>query len=63
MTKKEFKRYAEKLANLEKIVENSNDKEKVEQAKEEIFQLSSKLTPEEMFAIDELIVQILRKNS
>lgn len=63
MTKKELKRYAQKIADLETIIATSNDKEKVSKAKEQIFQLSNKLSPEDMFAIDDLIRKILEKNS
>lgn len=63
MTKKELKRYAQKIADLETTIATNNDKEKVSKAKEQIFQLANKLSPEDMFAIDDLIRKILEKNS
>ena len=63
MNKKELKKYAQKFAALEIIIEKSSDKEEVKKAKEQIFQLSSKFSPEDMFTLDEMIIKILEKNA
>jgi hypothetical protein len=63
MKAKELRKLAQQMANLELIIERSDDTEEVRKAQNEIIHLSGKLDPEDMFEIDELIQNILEKNT
>lgn len=64
MKKKELKNFAKKFAQYEQIIQTSTDKEEVYQAEKEIMRLSNLIeSSEDMIAIDELVMEILEKNS
>lgn len=64
MKRKEIKKYAEKIAAFEKIIELNQDEGMVEQAKEMIMKYTRQITdPVDLLAIDELVLQILNKKS
>lgn len=64
MKKKELKNLAQKIAKQERIVQNSADPTEIKRAQEEILRLSSSVTNfEDIFAIDELVQEILSENS
>lgn len=64
MKKKELKNLATKMAKYEAIVQTSNDKYAITQAQEKIMELSSCVDSfEDMIAIDEIVMEILEKNS
>ena len=64
MKKKELKNLAQKIAKQERIVQNSADPIEIKRAQEEILRLSSSVTNfEDIFAIDELVQEILSENS
>lgn len=60
MKKKELKKLAREIANLETIIQNGSTEE-VEIAKNKMITLSGKIGPEDMFLIDELVQEILEK--
>lgn len=60
MNKKELKNLAKKIAECERIIQSSNDKEKIARAKEQELYYSSKLgSLEEMLVVDEMIQKFL----
>ena len=59
MTKKQRKKLAERLANLEYIIHSSSDLNEVASAKDEIQRLSAQLDLDDMIAIDEMTSKIL----
>ena len=64
MKKKELKALAQKIAKAEYIIQNSEDKKAVVKAEQEIIDLSGRVdTLEDMVIIDELVQEILKKNS
>lgn len=62
MTKKQMKQLATKLANLEVLIQTSNDENTVRDAKERMIHLneSSHLELDEMIALDEMISEMLK---
>lgn len=64
MKRKEIKQLAEKILRLEKIIQESNDKEEISAAKAEIVRLGNNVKSlEDIFALDELIQKELEKNT
>lgn len=64
MKKKELKNLAVKIAAAEEMLQNSKDQNVIHEAQEEIFKLSSKVHDiEDMMLLDEMIQEILEKNS
>lgn len=62
MKKKELKNLAQKFARYERIIQTSDDKKAVAQAEQEIMKLHSSIDNlDDMFAIDELVMEILQK--
>lgn len=63
MKHKELKNLAKRIAEAEVIVQTSADTEAVNQAKEHIFELSSKVSSmEEILELDELIQSYLQES-
>lgn len=63
MKRKEIKNLATKIAKYERIIQNSNDKETIKQAENEIMKVSSSIhSLEDMMAIDELVVELLKED-
>ena len=63
MKQKEIKNLAQKIAKYERVIQTSDDKKLVRQAKEKIMKLSSSVSSlEDMVAIDELVMEMLEKN-
>jgi cysteinyl-tRNA synthetase len=63
MKKKELKRLAQRIADLEQIIQKNEDAYAVKTAKNTIMDLSGRLDdPEDMFYLDEIIQQILDKD-
>lgn len=63
MKRKELKNLAKKIAEAEIIVQTSTDTEAVNQAKNHIFELSSKVENlDEIFLLDELIQEFLKES-
>lgn len=60
MKKKELKKLAEKIWNLENIIEANIDPQQVKEAKEIICRLSRNIDPEDMMQIDEIIQAEMR---
>ena len=64
MKRKEIKNLATKIAKYERIIQNSDDKEAIKQAENEIMKVSSSVhSLEDMMAIDELVLELLKENS
>lgn len=63
MKKKEIKKLAERIAKLEAIIEANENHAEVLRAKDEIMSISGSLTPMDMMVVDELVQDILNKNS
>ena len=64
MKMKELKNLAKKIAKLEQIIENSEDKDAVHKAEQEIMKISGSVKGlEDMMIIDELVQEILSDNS
>lgn len=60
MTKRELKKLAQKIAKLEKIIQENKDEESVSQAQKKINSLSKQIkNPEDMWYLDELILEEL----
>ena len=60
MTKRELRKLAKRIADLEKVIQANENQEKVTKAQKKIYNLSSKISdPEDMFLLDELIQQEL----
>lgn len=61
MKKKEIKNLATKIAKWEKIIQTSDDKEAIKQAEDEIMKVSSSVKSlEDMMAIDEMVLELLK---
>lgn len=64
MKMKELKNLAQKIAKWELKVQNAQDKKERYQAEQEIMKLSSSVDSlEDIMIIDELVMEILSKNS
>lgn len=64
MKNKERKNLAVKIAKCERILQTSDDKIEKKRAEEEIFRLSSAVrSMEDMMVIDEMVMEMLEKNS
>lgn len=64
MKMKELKNLAKKIAKFEQIIENSEDKDAVRKAEQEIMKISGSVKSlEDMMIIDELVQEILSDNS
>ena len=64
MKRKELKILAQKIANAELIIRNSEDKKAVEKAKNDIIELSGKaMSLEDMLVIDEMVQEILSQKT
>lgn len=61
MRKKELKNIAQKIAKYEKVIQESSNREEVENAKKEILALSKKLSVEDMFLLDEVIMELMEE--
>ena len=61
MTRKELKNIAKKIAENETIIQTSNDKEAVEQAKQEILNISKKISFMDLDILDEMVMELLEK--
>ena len=61
MTKKQKKQLAQKMASLELIIQNNEDPYKVNEAKDQMMQLSESTDMDfaEMLEIDEMVLKIL----
>ncbi len=59
MKNKDLKKYARRILRLEMIVDQNEQSEAAKKAKAEIMSLTSKINPEDMFLIDEMIQEIL----
>lgn len=55
MKPKEIEKIAKRIIALENIVEANENAASVQKAKEEIMSISSRLKPDDMFLIDEII--------
>lgn len=64
MKKKELKALAAKIAKAEKILQSSEDKKARHNAELEIMELSGRVNSlDDMMIVDELVQEILKKNS
>ena len=64
MKKKELKNLAQKIAKAERIVQTSGDSKAVKKAEQEIMELSGHVESiEDMVIIDEMVQDLLNKNS
>ena len=64
MKKKEIKNLAQKIAAAERVIENSNNKNEIYNAEQEIMRLSGSISSiTDMMALDEMVQTILEKNS
>ena len=64
MKKKELKNLAQKIAKAERIIQTSDDPKMIARAEQEIMELSGHAkTIEDMVIIDEMVQDILEKNS
>lgn len=64
MKKKELKNLAQKIAKAERIVQTSDDPKAVKKAEQEIMELSGHVESiEDMVIIDEMVQDLLNKNS
>ena len=62
MKKKELKQIATQIAKLELIISQDDDQSRINQAKESIMHLVGRVSdPEDLFAIDELVQEILEQ--
>ena len=60
MTKRELKKLAQKIAKLEKIIQENKDEESVSQAQKKINSLSKQIkSPEDIWYLDEFILEEL----
>ena len=63
MKMKELKNFAKKIAQFEKIIQESEDKDAVRKAEKEIMKLSGQVKSlEDMIIIDELVQKIIENN-
>ena len=64
MKMKELKNLAKKIAKCEQTIQNSEDKEAVRRAEEEVMKLSGSVKSlEDIMIIDELVQELLSENS
>lgn len=64
MKKKELKNLAQKIAKAERIVQTNDDPKAVKKAEQEIMELSGHVENiEDMVIIDEMVQDLLNKNS
>lgn len=64
MKPKELKKFAERIAKLELIIDsNVADEKAIRKAREEILELSGRIDPEDMIEIDEIVQEILKEKS
>lgn len=64
MKTKELKNLAKKIAKFEYIIQNSNDKDAIRKAEQEIMTISGSVKSfEDMILIDELVQELLAENS
>ena len=64
MKKKELKNLAQKIAKAERIVQTSDDPKAVKKAEQEIMELSGHVESiEDMVIIDDMVQDLLNKNS
>ena len=61
MKPKEIEKIAKRIIALENIVEANENADDVQKAKAEIMSISSRLKPDDMFLIDEIIQTKLQK--
>ena len=61
MKKKELKKLALRIMELESIVESSSNEKEIQNAQNEILSISGHLKPEDMFEIDEIIQNFYAK--
>lgn len=61
MRRKELKNIAKKIAENETIIQTSDDKEAVEQAKQEILNISKKISFMDLDILDEMVMELLEK--
>ena len=60
MKKKELKNLAQKIAAAERVIQNSNDKNEIYNAEQEIMRLSGSISSiTDMMALDEMIQTLL----
>ena len=63
MKRKEIQQLAKKIAKLELIIQNSDDKKEVHRAEEEVMRISANIVSlADLEAIDEAVSEILSKN-
>lgn len=60
MKRKELKNFAKKIIQAEAIIRENEDKESVRKAKEEIINISNKLSIDDMLLLDELIQELIQ---
>lgn len=64
MKMKELKNLAKKIAKCEQTIQNSDDKEAIRKAEEEVMKLSGSVKSlEDIMIIDELVQELLSENS
>lgn len=64
MKKKELKNLAQKIAKAERIIQTSDDPKAVAKAESEVMELSGHVdTLEDIVIIDEMVQDLLEKNS
>ena len=64
MKMKELKNLAKKIAKCEQIIQNSDDKEAIRKAEQEVMKLSGSVKSlEDIMVIDELVQELLAADS
>ena len=64
MKKKDLKKFAKRLAELETIIQTSDDYDKRQLAQNEVLDISNKIIDvEDMLTLDAMFQEILEKNS
>lgn len=61
MRRKELKNLAKKIIKAEQIIQNSEDKQAIYEAQQEIIHLSANLELDDLIALDQIIQDILEK--
>ena len=62
MKKKDLKKFAKRLAELETIIQTSDDYDKRQLAQNEVLDISNKITDvEDMLTLDAMVQEILEK--
>ncbi len=59
MKNKDLKKNARRILRLEMIIDQNEQSEAAKKAKAEIMSITSKINPEDMFLIDEMIQEML----